>query len=120
MAAEQCQILLEALDADHRAIDEFMIAAARLSPRIGRLSADDATDALAPFRRLPMHRLLDSRDLAAAALRSASLLDHAFHDCLCLALAMDAGAAELMAEHRFDKATASLVVDLAALWQLTA
>jgi plasmid stability protein len=40
MEAEHRQILREALDADHRAVDEFKIAAARLRRRIGSMPPD--------------------------------------------------------------------------------
>jgi plasmid stability protein len=40
MEAEHRQILREALDADHRARDEFRIAAARLRRRIGSMPPD--------------------------------------------------------------------------------
>jgi predicted nucleic acid-binding protein len=87
--------------------------------RTGRLSEADAVDALALFRRLPLRRRATDAALAPQALRLARLLDHPVHDCLYLALAMDAGAPVVTADRRFvaaaarDPASAPLVRALA-------
>ena len=89
--------------------------------RLGRLTEADAADAFALFRLLPLRRPGADRDLAPAALRLARRLDHPVHDCLYLAMAMEAGAPLVTADRRFaaavarDAASAALVIDLADL-----
>lgn len=89
--------------------------------RVGRLSEDEAADALALFGRLPLRRRIDDRVLGPEAFRLARLLDHPVYDCLYLALAMDVGAPVVTADTRFvaaasrDAASAPLVLDLATL-----
>jgi predicted nucleic acid-binding protein len=86
--------------------------------RMGRLSADDAADALAVFARLPLRQGRDDRLLMPEALRLARLLDHPVYDCLYLAAALDVGAPVVTADSRFvaaaakDPASAPLVVAL--------
>lgn len=86
--------------------------------RAGRLLEDEAADALAVFRRLPLRRPRDDADLAPEALRLARLLDHPAYDCLYLALAVEAGAPVVTADRRFvtaasrDEASAPLVLHL--------
>lgn len=89
--------------------------------RVGRLSGDEAADALSLFGRLPLRRRTGDRALAGEAFRLARLLDHPVYDCLYLALAVDEGAPVVTADTRFvaaaarDAASAPLVLDLAAL-----
>jgi predicted nucleic acid-binding protein len=86
--------------------------------RVGRLSADDAADALGVFARLPLRQGRDDRLLMPEALRLARLLDHPVNDCLYLAAALEVGAPVVTADSRFvaaaakDPASAPLVVAL--------
>ena len=89
--------------------------------KVGRLSGDEAADALSLFGRLPLRRRVNDRELVAEAYRLSRLLDHPVYDCLYLALAMEEGAPVVTADTRFvtaatrDAASAPLVIDLATL-----
>ena len=87
--------------------------------RVGRLSDEEAADALSLMDRAPLRRRVEDRALTAEALRLARLLDHPVYDCLYLALAIEVGAPVITADARFvgaagrDAASAPLVVALA-------
>lgn len=87
--------------------------------RTGRISVDEAAEALSLFRRLPLRRSVDDAALTPEAHRLARLLDHTVYDCVYLALAIETGAPVVTADDRFlmaanrDSASAALVIHLA-------
>jgi predicted nucleic acid-binding protein len=89
--------------------------------KVGRLSGDEAADALSLFGCLPLRRRVNDRELVAEAYRLSRLLDHPVYDCLYLALAIIEGVPVVTADTRFvtaatrDAASAPLVIDLATL-----
>lgn len=76
--------------------------------RRGRLTSDEAADALDLTLRAPLRSGGPDRDFAARALQLAELLAHPVYDCVYLALAMRCEVPVITADRRFVDAAASV------------